>query len=105
MNNPELATSVPNLWCTILRRVCIGLHRGLGLITVLTVLPVVGVGYSATTRGLQMPFGTPHDCAYRVIYVASGQPGADPTAVHHCFAPTSFMAVSRTRNLRRRFVR
>ena len=31
------------------------------------------------------------DCAYRVIFMASGQPGADPIAVHHCFAPTSFM--------------
>jgi hypothetical protein len=75
----------------IVRRACIGFRRGLGLITALTVLPVASVGYSAAMQGLQMQVDAPNDCAYQVITMASGQPGADPIAAHHCFAPTSFM--------------
>jgi hypothetical protein len=48
-------------------------------------------GYSAATYGQQMLFGRSDDCAYRVSLMASGQPGVDPIAIHHCFAPTSFM--------------
>jgi hypothetical protein len=76
-----------------------------GWIASLLVLPTPAVEaatphFTVIARGLDNPrgiafgpegAGTPHDCAYQVIYMASGQPGADPIAVHHCFEPTSFM--------------
>jgi hypothetical protein len=79
------------MFSSISRRVCFGLHHGLGLISVLTVLPVAAVGYSATLRNSQVALESSNDCAYRVVSMASGQPGADPITVHRCFAPTSFM--------------